>query len=124
MANYEELRRVQISEPDVHRRVNTCISLSDHIIQRAARHLTDYPKQEEAEPWPDFGLILDSTISLSKSHKSKYSSVSSSIVSVKKKNETVGEATATQVLAVLDEQDKEASELKISNGWHSLNLRS
>lgn len=103
---------MQTPEPDVRRRVDACISLSDHIVQRAIRHVTVYPEQEEAEPWPDLESVLDCTSSLSKSHKSKYSSVSSSILSVKRNEAVVEAAAAQEVLAVLDEQDKEATELQ------------
>ena len=75
------------------------------------RHLTGYAEQEEAKPWPDFDSILDSTSSLSKSHKSKHSSVSHSILSVKRNEASTEAAAAQEALVVLDKQDKEATEL-------------
>ncbi|KAM7380993.1 hypothetical protein PAMP_004254 [Pampus punctatissimus] len=109
-AIYEELRRAQSPEPDVRQRVDTCVSLSDHIILRAERQLSGH--SEEEEPWPDYGSVLNSTSSRSRSHQSKYSFASSSILSVKR-NEAIAEAAAAQeVLAVLDEQDKETTELQ------------
>lgn len=69
---------------------------------------------EEEEPWPDVGSILDSTGSLSRplTHQSKHGSNRSSIYSIKR-NEAAAEAAASQeVLAVLDEKERQATELQ------------
>lgn len=112
---YEELRRVQTPEPDLRRRVDTCISLSDFIIQRAERQLKGHKAYKDEEPWPDVGSILDSTGSVSRplSHQSRCSSTHSSVRSVKR-IEAVAEAAASQeVLAVLEEQEREETELQM-----------
>lgn len=85
-AIYEELRRMQTPEPSLRRRVDLCISLSRFIIQMAERQLKGYTADQEDEPWPDVGSILDSTGSLSKSpsRHSKCRSTRSSIHSVKR----------------------------------------
>ena len=85
-AIYEELRLMQTPEPSLRRRVDLCISLSGCIIQRAERKLKGYTADEEDEPWPDVGSILDSTCSLSQSpsRHSKCGSTRSSIHSVKR----------------------------------------
>jgi len=87
----------------------TCVSLSDHIIFRVQRQLSGHSEEEEEEPWPDHGSILNSTSSQS---RSKHSFASSNILSVKT-NEAIAEAAAAQeILAVLDEQEKETTELQ------------
>lgn len=55
---------MQTRESDLRRRVNTCISLSVFIIQKAERQLKGHTADEEEEPWPDVGSVLDSTGSL------------------------------------------------------------
>lgn len=106
---YEELRRSHFPEPDLRRRVDTCVSLSAFMIRRAKEQLKGHTADKEQEPWPDVGSILDSSSS-SKSPSHKYGSVHSSIQSLKRKE---AEAAASQeVLAVLDEQEKEVSELQ------------
>nr|XP_021322660.1 uncharacterized protein LOC108179640 [Danio rerio] len=113
-AIYEELRQVQIPEQDLRRRIDVCISLSGFIVKRAQMHLEGHASDEIEEPWPDVGSVLDSTSSLSRplSHQTKCSSTHSSIHSGKR-NEAVAEAAACQeVLAVLEEQDREVSELQ------------
>lgn len=113
-AIYEELRRVQTPERDLRRRIDACISLSGFIVRRAQGQCEGHAADVEKEPWLDVGSILDSTGSLSRppSHQSKCSSTQSSIHSVKR-NEAVAEAAASQeVLAVLEEQEREASELQ------------
>ncbi|XP_038583838.1 uncharacterized protein LOC119909695 [Micropterus salmoides] len=108
---YEELRRVQAPEAELRRRVDTCISLSGFIIQKAERHLKGITTED---PWPDVGSILNSTCSPSRplSHQSQCGSVNSSFHSLKK-HEAAAEAAASQeVLAVLDEQEKEMTELQ------------
>ncbi|RXN12344.1 inner centromere -like protein [Labeo rohita] len=113
-AIYEEQRRVQTPEQDLRRRIDACISLSGFIVRRAQRQREAHAADEEKEPWPDVGSILDSTGSLLRpvSHQSKCSSTHSSVHSVKR-NEAVAEAAASQeVLAVLEEQEREASELQ------------
>lgn len=111
---YEELRRMQTPEPNLRRRIDTCISLSGFIIQKAERQLKGHTSDEEEEPWPDVGSILDSTGSLPRppSRRSKCVSIHSSIHSVKR-NEAAAEAAASkEILAVLDEQEREAIELQ------------
>lgn len=111
---YEELRQIQTPEPDLRRRVDSCISLSGFIIRNAERQLMGHTTTEDEEPWPDVGSILDSTGSLSRplTHRSKHGSTHSSIYSVKR-NEAAAEAAASrEVLAVLDDQAREATELQ------------
>ncbi len=113
-AIYEELRRVQTPEQDLRRRIDACISLSGFIVKRAQEQCEGHAADVEEEPWPDVGSILDSTGSLSRplSHQSKRSSTHSSIHSVKR-NDAVAEAAASQeVLAVLEEKEREAAELQ------------
>lgn len=112
---YEELRQIQTPEPDLRRRVDTCISFSGFLIKRAERQLKGHKSDEDEEPWPDVGSVLDSTGSVSRplSHRSRCSSTHTSIHSVKR-IEAVAEAAATQeVLAVLEEQEREETELQM-----------
>lgn len=83
---YEELRRIQTPESDLQRRVDTCVSLSGFIIQRAERQLEGHTADEEDEPWPDVGSILDSNASLSNppSQRTRFGSTHSSIRSAKR----------------------------------------
>ncbi|XP_076869830.1 uncharacterized protein LOC143521148 [Brachyhypopomus gauderio] len=111
---FEELRQVQTPESDLRRRVDTCIALSEFIIQRAKGQLKGHTSdEEEKEPWPDVGSVLDSTCSLSRpmSYKSKCSSTHSSIDSVKRKEAAAEAAASQEVLTVLAEQEKEVAEL-------------
>lgn len=110
---YEVLRRVQTPEPDLRRKVDTCLSLSGFIIQKAHRQLKGHAADMEEEPWPDVGSILDSTGSLSRppSHQSRCGSTHSSIHSVKRNEAAAGAAASQEVLAVFEEQEKEVVEL-------------
>ena len=110
---YEELRRFETPEPDLRRKVDTCVSLSEFILQKATGQLKGHSSAGEEEEWPDFGSILDSTDSMSKppSHNSKCGSTHSSSNTFKR-NEAAAEAAASQeVLSVLDEQERETREL-------------
>ena len=112
-AIYEELRRIETPEPDLRRRVDTCVSLSEFIILKAEKQLQGCTEGEE-EPWPDVGSILDSTGSLSRplTHRSHSGSTHSTVQSAKR-NEAAAEAAASQeVLAVLNEQEREVTELQ------------
>lgn len=82
-----------------------CRSLSGHVILRVERQLKGHTGEEEKEPCPDFGSDLDTAYSFS-----KHSYASSTIHSGKR---NVAEAAAAQeVFAVLDEQEREATELQ------------
>ena len=111
---YEELRRIQTPEQDLRRRVDKCVELSGFITQRADRQLKGLTTDDEEEPWPDVGSTLDSTGSTSKpmSYRSKCGSATSSSIAVRR-NEAAAEAAASQeILAVLEEQEKEETELQ------------
>lgn len=110
---YEELRQMHTPDPELRRRVDTCISLSGFIIQRAERQLEEHTTENE-DPWPDVGSVLDSTGSLSRSlsRQSKCDSTPSSILSVKRYEAAAEAAASQEVLAVLGEQEKEATELQ------------
>ncbi|XP_028316746.1 uncharacterized protein LOC114471941 [Gouania willdenowi] len=111
---YEELRQIQTPDPDMRRRVDLCMSLSAFIVKRARSQVKGHTSDEQEEAWPDLGSILNSTGSLSMppSHRSQCGSNHSSIQSIKR-NEAAAEAAASQeVLAVLEEQDKEAAEIQ------------
>ena len=91
------------------------ISLSDFIIRKAGKQLKDHTTGEEEESWPDVGSILDSTGSLSRPptiHQSRYSSTRSSIHSVKRSEAAAEVAASQEVLAVLDEQEREEIEFQ------------
>ncbi|XP_023817899.1 stress response protein NST1-like isoform X1 [Oryzias latipes] len=105
---YDELRQVCTPESDLRRKVDTCMSLSRFIIQKTKRQLQGSPADEEEEPWPDVGSILNSTVSSSQSmsDRSKCDSFHSSVQSAKRRDA----AACQEVLAVLEEQEKEAVE--------------
>ena len=52
---YEELRRIQTPEHD------QCVELLGFITQKAGRQIKGLTTDDEEEPWPDVGSILDST---------------------------------------------------------------
>ncbi|XP_049331632.1 uncharacterized protein LOC125799291 [Astyanax mexicanus] len=109
---YEDIRRVQTPETDLRRKVDACIALSEFIVRKAGRLIEGHTTEEES--WPDVGSILDSTGSISRplSHQSKFGSAHSSIHSVKRKEAVAEAAASKEVLAVLDEQEREVMELQ------------
>lgn len=57
---------MQTPEPDLQRRVDTCMSFSEFIIQRAERQLKGHEADKDEESWPDAGCVLGSTGSVSR----------------------------------------------------------
>lgn len=109
---YDELRRLQVPEADLRRRVDTCVSLSAFMIKRANEQLKGHTSDQSIEPWPDVVSILDSASSSLRSPSHKCGSVHSSIQSLKRKEAEAEAAASKEVLAVLDEQEKEVTELQ------------
>ncbi|XP_032411399.1 uncharacterized protein LOC116714770 isoform X2 [Xiphophorus hellerii] len=109
---YEEIRQMQTPDADARRKVDACTSLSAFIVRRAEKQLQGHFAEGDEEPWPDFGSCLgsESTTSRSKSRRSKSSSESSQTT---KRLEAEAEAAASQeILAVMEEQEKETIELQ------------
>ncbi|XP_062248605.1 uncharacterized protein LOC133957162 [Platichthys flesus] len=83
------------------------------MIEKAERQLKGHTAEEE-EPWPDVGSVLDSTGSLSRplSQRSKRGSNYTSVCSVKRYEAAAEAAASREVLAVLEEQERETTELR------------
>ena len=84
-------------------------------LHKRHRQLKGLTTDDEEEPWPDVGSILDSTGSMSKpmSYRSKCGSANSSSIAVRR-NEAAAEAAASQeILAGLEEQEREETELQM-----------
>ena len=109
---YEELRQIQAPDADVRRKVDACVAMSEFMIKRA-QQLIDGDAALNEEQWPDVGSILNSS---SPSLKSLYlrseHNTHSSNHSVKRDEAVAEAAAAKEVLSVLEEQDKEVTELQ------------
>ena len=110
-AVYEQIRQIDTPNADTRRKVDACSSLSAFIIKQAQKYLKG---QEDEEPWPDFGSCLgsESSKSRSKSQMSKSSSSQCRSQTAKKVEAEAEAAASKEVLAVMEEQEKEAAELQ------------
>lgn len=109
---YEQIRQIQTPDADVRRQIDACTSLSAYIVKRAENQLLGGFAEGDEEPWPDVGSWFgyESITSRSNSQRSKSSSGQSCSQS---RLEAEAEAAASQnILAVVEEQEKETAELQ------------
>lgn len=112
-AIYNEICQIQAPDPDMRCKVDACTSLSDFIVKRAEKWLEGHA-EEDKEPWPDVGSCLESegSKSKSKSQGSNCNSVLSSTQSVKRVEAAADAAASQEILAVMEEQERQASALQ------------
>ncbi|KAL4008603.1 hypothetical protein ACER0C_002455 [Sarotherodon galilaeus] len=111
---YEQIRQIQTPDADERRKVDACTSLSSFIVRRAEKHLQGDLADGDEEPWPDVGSCLgsESTKSRSKSRRSKSSSSQSYSQTIKRIEAEAEAAACQEVLAVMEDQEREAAELQ------------
>ncbi|KAK7888621.1 hypothetical protein WMY93_024181 [Mugilogobius chulae] len=109
---YDEIRQIEAPDSDMRRKVDACTSLSDFIVKKAERWLEGNTEGDK-EAWPDVGSCLESEGSKSKSKSQESSSTVLSHAQSIKRVEAAADAAASQeILAVLEEQEKQASKLQ------------
>ncbi|XP_039904599.1 uncharacterized protein LOC120744346 [Simochromis diagramma] len=111
---YEQIRQIQTPDADERRKVDACTSLSSFIVRRAEKHLQGDLADGDEEPWPDVGSCLgsESTKSRSKSRRSKSGSSQSYSQTIKRIEAEAEAAACQEILAVMEDQEREAAELK------------
>ena len=106
---YEQIREVDTPDADLRRKVDACASLSDFIVNKAMKSLKG---EQDEESWPDIGSCLGSDSFKSRSRGSKSSKSQSSSPSIKMLDAEAEAAASQEILAVMEEQEKEAAELQ------------